>query len=272
MALGSLAPYDLTTPNLIEGLIYNNTNRTITKPAMLSRATRVVTITPDVTAQEITVYRLRETLTGQVVTFTSDATPTAAEVVTGLTTAFRANPILNGQFVASGTTTLVLTARQAGIDYSGFTFVDGGSTPTNTLAVAETNVANDGSDLLFGRAISVSNTGVFNRVSAALSATNEFAGVVGFTYADIENVVGRSVGGYPTEAAYNLVTDGIVAVWSDTAVNPTADVFVIHANGRFRATADSTNTSQVNGTGVIANWVERTTAAGLTWLRFNSGK
>lgn len=272
MALGSLAPYDLTTPNLIEGLIANTTHRTRTIPNVYGKTTRVVTVTPGVGTAEITVYKLKEIITNQTISVTSDVTPTAAEVVTLLLAAFRANPILNGLFTVSGTTTLVITARQAGADYSLFTFVDGGSTPTNVLTVAETTPSVDGNDIAVGRAIVVNNSGVFNRITSALSSTNEFAGVTGFTYAELENVIGRSTAGYPPEAAVNLVTDGIVAVYSDTAVDPTADVYVVHATGRFRATADSTNTSQVNGTGVTANWLERTTAAGLTWLRFNSGK
>lgn len=272
MSLGSLAPYDLSTQNMIEGLIANTTKRTITKPNIFGRATRVVTITPVTTAQEITTYRLKELYTNQTITFVSDASPTAAEVVTGLSAAFRANPILNGVFNVSGTTTLVLTARQPGNDYSMFSFVDGGSTPTNTLTVAETTPASDASDLLWGRAIVVNNQGVYNRIANALSSTNEFVGITGFTYFDIENVVGRTVGGYSAEMAVNVVTDGLVCVYSDTAVDPTADVYVVHATGRFRATADSGNTSQVNGTGVLANWIEKTSAPGLTWLRINSGK
>ncbi len=270
MSLGTLKPYDLTTANKIEGLIANTSDRVITLPNVYNQATRVVTITPGVSTQEATTYRLKETTTNQTISVVSDATPTAAEVVTLLKTAFQANPILNGLFTVSGTTTLVLTARQPGTSYSPFVFIDGGSTPTNVLTVAETTAATDPTAVEFGRAIVVNNSGVYSRISSALSSTNVFAGVTGFTYADIESVLNATNTSYPARAALNVVTDGLVCVYSDTAVDPTASVYVVHATGRFRATSDSSNTSQIAST--VASWIEKTTSAGLTWLSLETLK
>lgn len=270
MGLGTLAPLELNTPNAIEGLIGDNYNRGITKPNIFNRASRNAVITPGVATQEATTYILKETVTNQTITVVSDANPTAAEVVTLLIAGFRANPILNGLFTVAGTTTMTITARTPGSENNVFTFVDGGSTPTNVLAVTQN--ASSGVtalDIPFGRCMTVDNLGNYNRVATGFSSTLEFAGVTGFTYADIETVLGRTVGGYPAEAALNIVTDGIVCVWSDTAVDPTADVYAVNATGRFRATSDA-GAAQIQ-TGLVS-WLEKTSSAGLAWLRVNSGK
>lgn len=269
MSLGSLMSPDLITPNLMEGLIANTTNRVITKPNLFNRNNRGWIITPGVATQEVTTYRLKENLTNQVITVVSDATPTAAEVVTLLTTAFRANPILNGLFTVSGTTTLNLTARLPGADPNIYTFVDGGSTPTNTLNTSGGSIGVDSIDLPFGRCMTVDNLGNYNRLASGFSGTLEFAGVTGFTYADIETVLNRSVSGYPIDSSVNIVTDGVVCVWSDTAVDPTAAVYGVNTTGRFRSTADAAAVEITTG---LVSWVEKTTAPGLTWLRINSGK
>lgn len=94
---------------------------------------QVVTITPDVTAQEETEYTV--TLDGQEYSFTSDATPTAAEVVTGLIAAINADA--DNKALATGTTTLILTAKVAGVS---FTYAVGAklaavlTTPSNGIA------------------------------------------------------------------------------------------------------------------------------------------
>lgn len=62
-----------------------------------------VTVTPDVTTQEVTIYT--QTISGTAFAFTSDATPTAAEVVTGLKALINAG---STGVVATGSTTLIL--------------------------------------------------------------------------------------------------------------------------------------------------------------------
>jgi hypothetical protein len=64
-----------------------------------------VVITPDVAAQEITVYT--QTINGTAFEFTSDATPTVAEVVTGLKDLINAGTT---GVVATGTDTLILNS------------------------------------------------------------------------------------------------------------------------------------------------------------------
>ncbi len=80
-----------------------------------STATAMVqTITPDVTTQSVTGYTV--TINGVPYTFTSDATPTATEVVAGLLAAINADGPL--AVTASGTTTLILTSDVPGIPFS----------------------------------------------------------------------------------------------------------------------------------------------------------
>ncbi len=73
----------------------------------------VQTVTPDAATQAVTSYSV--TINGIVFTFTSDASPTAAEVVTGLAAAINAG---TEPVTASGTATLILTADQAGIPFT----------------------------------------------------------------------------------------------------------------------------------------------------------
>lgn len=275
MGLGSIAPYPLSTPNLIEGLILRSPD-TITVPNVLGSVAAVVTVTPGVGTQEITNYKLKELTTGQTLSVTSDATPTATEVVALLISAFRANPILNGVATVSGTTTLVITERQKGLAYPQLSFVDGGSTPTNTLSVANTTPVSDPSVLPFGRAMTYgSSKATPDLISAALSGSNVFAGVTGFTEADIPSLVGgnnylnSSNPGYPAYMACNLVRVGLVAVYSESAVDPTASVYTdTNAGvnqGRFSASSGSGLTQITNG----VSWQSKTTSAGLAVLKVN---
>jgi len=72
---------------------------------------QVATLTPDVTLQSI--QHFIATIDAVAYDFTSDATPTAAEVVTGLIALINAD--VNCKMAASGTNTLILTAKVAGI-------------------------------------------------------------------------------------------------------------------------------------------------------------
>lgn len=74
---------------------------------------QVNTITPDVTVQEVFAYEV--TINGELFSFTSDATPTAAEVVTGLIALINAS---SQPVTASGTTTLILTSDSAGLGFT----------------------------------------------------------------------------------------------------------------------------------------------------------
>lgn len=270
MAFNTLAPFDLTTPNLVEGLILWS-DRIVTVPVAGGRTARSAVVTPGVATQEITTYRLTDSLTKQTISFVSDASPTAAEVVTGLIAAFRANPILNGMATVSGTTTMTITNRISGTDAPLFSFADGGSTPTNVITVA-TTAATDATSIPFGRCLVHTNTVARQSlIAAAFSSTNVFAGVSGFTQADLETLPGRMVAGHTDGMALNSLRMGTIAVWSDSAVDPTANVFAIHdsnsANyGRFSA-ASGAGKSQITTGGV--GWASRTTGAGLALLRVN---
>jgi len=79
-----------------------------------SAVAQVNTGTPDTSTQSVQHYIA--TINGTAYDFTSDSTPTAAEVVTGLTS------LINGDsgsaVTATGTNTLILTANQAGIAFT----------------------------------------------------------------------------------------------------------------------------------------------------------
>lgn len=101
----------------------------------LAAVAQVTTITPDVTSQAIQAFTVE--LNSVVYTFTSDASPTAGEVVTGLIALINAG---SEPVTASGTTTLILTADVAGIGFSAVL------TP-NLTAVATTPNTGVASDL-----------------------------------------------------------------------------------------------------------------------------
>lgn len=98
-------------------------------------AAQVTTITPNVATQAIQEYSV--TLDGEEFTFTSDETPTAAEVVSGLTSIINAS---SQALTASGTNTLILTADEAGV---GFTV----AVSANLTAAATTPNAGVATDL-----------------------------------------------------------------------------------------------------------------------------
>ncbi len=75
---------------------------------------QVVTSTPDVSSQTIQHYI--QTINGTAYDFTSDASPTAAEVVTGLIALINADSAC--AVTASGSVTLVLTAKGAGTPFT----------------------------------------------------------------------------------------------------------------------------------------------------------
>ena len=103
------------------------------KPAkvMIGRRTAIVaqvsTFTPNVTSQAVQNYVA--TINGVAYTFVSDASPTASEVVTGLIALINADLTL--PVTASGTSTLILTADNAGQGFSA-------SGSTNLSVVATT--------------------------------------------------------------------------------------------------------------------------------------
>lgn len=81
----------------------------------LSEVVQVTTITPNTSIQAVQQYI--EAVNGVIYTYTSDSTPTAAEVTSGLVAL-----INSGQttVVASGVNTLTLTATVAGVSFSHF--------------------------------------------------------------------------------------------------------------------------------------------------------
>jgi len=75
--------------------------------------TQVFTLTPVVrNSHQYKLYLAGDGATTTTCTYTSDASATAAEIVTGLTTAV--NAVVGRNFLASGTTTLILTGTAAG--------------------------------------------------------------------------------------------------------------------------------------------------------------
>jgi len=270
MPLGLLTPPDLSTANLVEGMILT-ADEVLTTPNNSGKVTRTVSITLGTNTQEITTYRLRELTSGITVSFVSDATPTAAKVATGLTAAIRANSILNGMVTVSGSLPLILTSRVLGSKSYDFEFVDGGSTPTNLLFfLSPETEGSDAVPLLFGRGLTYSPaTSNASLIAAALSGTNVFAGITGFTQADLDYVINGSPA-YNADAAVNNLRKGRIVVHSATAVNPTSQVWLNFSGvnrGRFRAT-DSTLTDNSQITSGAA-WLSRTTSAGLAILSLN---
>lgn len=81
---------------------------------MLAKVAQVNTLTPDVSLQQIAHFIV--TIDGVAFDFTSDADPTAAEIVTGLKDLVNAASAC--KMAATGTTTLVLTAKSAGVSSS----------------------------------------------------------------------------------------------------------------------------------------------------------
>lgn len=103
-----------------------------------SKGAKVVTVTPAGVAA--TLYTL--IINDRTITFTSVA-GTAAEIVTGLTNAIIADGAAYGIVIPTGTTTLILTGRNVGEDFT----VD--DSDTNLTAVITTAV-NTGTSLRFG--------------------------------------------------------------------------------------------------------------------------
>jgi len=105
------------------------------------QAAQVATVT--ITAQNDTLYTV--TINGVAVTFTSDASGTQAEISAGLQAAIEAEPSISGLVIASGSTTLIITSRQAGL---AFTIAVGAN-----LSAAATTASAAAAALPFGRAV-----------------------------------------------------------------------------------------------------------------------
>ena len=105
------------------------------------QAAQVATVT--ITAQNDTLYTV--TINGVAVTFTSDASGTQAEISAGLQAAIEAEPSISGLVIASGSTTLIITSRQAGL---AFTISVGAN-----LSAAATTASAAAAALPFGRAV-----------------------------------------------------------------------------------------------------------------------
>lgn len=209
-----------------------------------SAVKRSQVLTPGVGTQEVTVYRLIEELTGQTVQFTSSATPTAAAVVTGLKAAIVANPILNGLVDLSGTSTLIITAKQPGKGYTQFSFKDNGSTPTNKVANTSTTLGSNGSPLAFGRILQMDPaTGLITPLSAAISGSNIFAGIMPRSFYDVQDLMEVD----PLSAITQFL-EGTIYLKTLTDINPGSTVYGSTAadsdQGRIRA--DNTNATDVS--------------------------
>ena len=121
-----------------------------------------------------------ETIGGVPYAFTSDGTPTAAEVVTGLTTLINADS--GCPATATGTTTLILTDKSDPGDtftYSGSANLTQADTTASTTALAVCNAL---------RALMVADTAVDVSGTTTLIMTAKVAGIA-FTYSGTANLV-----------------------------------------------------------------------------------
>ena len=103
--------YKLEAQTVVNNLQYDDGSGTL---ADLTAVAQVATVTPDVSVQSIQHYI--QTIDGTPYDFTSDATPTPTEVVTGLTALINAD--IGCAVAATGTTTLILTAKVSGIEFT----------------------------------------------------------------------------------------------------------------------------------------------------------
>ncbi len=129
-----------------------------------AKVAQVDTVTPNVTVQAAVHYI--ETIDGVAYDFLSDTSPTAAEVVTGLAALINADANCNAH--ATGTTTLVLTAKVAG---QGFAH----SESTNLVSVETT-----------------ANVGAATDLQRAFDSTNNWYAVISTdrTPADVMAIAG----------------------------------------------------------------------------------
>lgn len=137
---------------------------------------QVTTVTPDVSSQ--TVQHFIQTIASVPYDFTSDASPTAAEVVTGLIALINADSACPA--TATGTTTLILTAKVAGGGFStaeslNLTAVQ--TTPNHSIVddIAQAQVQNDS---WYGVSICSNADGDIEQTAAFIEAqTKIFIGV-----------------------------------------------------------------------------------------------
>lgn len=252
--------------------------RVITVPNVAGTVTQSFIVTPSVTAQEITTYRLLEKTTGQMLEVVSDASPTATEVVTLLKDAWTKNAVLNGIAESSGTTTFIVKNRSAGISGIQLDLIDGGSTPTNTLSVAKT-AGKLAENVGFGLAMTKNAQGIYTLPTAALSASNLFGGVTTFNLAEQEsdpNFAGNSPGYYMANAAIGLLKQGQIPVLVSTAVETTSKVFISFdtanaTNGQFRGTAAANYSEVIPGTNCFGtvSWEKATPAGSIALLNID---
>lgn len=190
-------------------------------PIATDGVAQVETLTP--TAQNTTRYAVF--INGVEYAYTSDADATAAEIVTGLSSAINGGTV---PVTASGSTTLILTA-----DVAGDSFTIGA---TANLAIVHTTA----------------NVGVLD-------------GVLGVSIAvqSLESVSGSDVPSYPAKHTINNLEDGVIYVYAEQDMGPTDKVFVRHtANGANKLVGqvrkDSDSAKAVDGSAYfkILNTVE----------------
>lgn len=231
-----------TTPDLIEGWALNaRESDIITLPNSALNTLRSATITPGVATQEVTVYRLLERATGQlIVAAASDSTPTAIEASNLIRAAIRANAVVNGLVTlnADGNGTVVVTQRPGA--YVDIDFVDGGSTPTNVVTVV-TTAATNSPVIPRGRAVTSPSTkpDSIQLISATLSATNILRGFSISSYFDQYDLA--TEGYQPRDPGAGVLRKGPMTIRCQTNWTPLSDVWLIFsgANAGTLRTSDS---------------------------------
>lgn len=102
---------------VVEGKYIGSARPMVLRIDAVDLPTQVVTVTPDVSDQNVQAYV--QIINGVVYSFTSDITPTASEVVTGLKADMAADPAWSSSAVnVSGTTALIITAKIAGTAFT----------------------------------------------------------------------------------------------------------------------------------------------------------
>lgn len=154
-----------------------------------------------------------------------------------------------------------------------------GMLPKGSMATCENNNSWTGYttvDLPFGVAIVTvpGITGQQPRVSVPTAAITRIDGVVGRAYQEGDLLV-TTPDGYKAGQLVRIYNEGVVVVYSETAVNPSLPIFTrIAANGTltqlgdFRATADGTTTTDVS---TNLRWRSTTTGPGFALLSMRLG-
>ncbi len=213
---------------------------------------QVATVTVDA-ATNATLYTV--IVNGVLVTYTSDASATIAEIHAGLLAAGIANSFLSGVVTFSGASpNLVITADVAGVPFTA-TEADA------DLSLVATTANTTSSPILFGRGLAQVLTDA-EKISLPSLTGFLFAGVSVQSQVVTPNDDG--IAKYENGVAVPVLTKGRIWVLAEDAVTSLDDsVYLRHTangavnvSGRFRTDADTARADQISN----ARWLSLTTA------------